>query len=86
MHKVLGASMDLWMSTQATECECDFVLEVRWKGVLTRAFPYLCVGGLYKKERGTRRGRDTKKEERAQEGEERQEGREGQEGRETHEG
>ena len=42
----LNVSMDLYMSSQATECECDLVLELRWNGVLTRAFPHLCLGGL----------------------------------------
>ena len=42
----LSISMDLKMSSQTTECERDLVLELRWNGVLARAFPDLCFGGL----------------------------------------
>ena len=46
---VFDVAMNLKMSTQAAECECHFVLELRWNGVPARGSPDLCFGGLWSK-------------------------------------
>ena len=42
----LNVSMNLQVFSEAAECECDLVLKLKWNGVLARASPHLCLGGL----------------------------------------